>query len=88
MSWPEPMPIAVVEWTDIQSHNGWMDESETKKRFAEGCGLKCRSVGYLYRNDDQRVALIQNTAENGMFGDVLEIPRATVTSVQTIAVPE
>lgn len=88
MSWPDAMPLAVVEWTDIQSHNGWTQESELKARFEENVGMNCRSAGFLYRDDETRVALLQNTADNGMVADILEIPRAMIKSVQIIAEPK
>lgn len=83
VSWPKPMPIVEVEWTDSMRHGGW----RTADEWAGALGpdsLACRSSGYLYRDDEHSLTLMQSLSINGSMADAIEIPRFAVQSIRVL----
>jgi len=83
MSWPKPMPIVEVEWIDSMERAGWRSADDWDRDLALDT-LSCRSTGYLYREDDRGVVLMQSQAETGALADAIEIPRMAVQSVRVL----
>lgn len=79
------MPVVEVVWIDSNHMHGWQNlqtiESDT------GNDLECRSSGYLFRDNDESVTLVQSTSETGMFDAIQTIPKRCILTMQRLAAP-
>lgn len=83
MTYPaREMPMVLVTWVDSASMSGWND-MDTVERDA-GSELECRTVGYLFHDDPNRLTVVQSMSETGMLNAAISIPRVAVLSVVTL----
>ncbi len=87
MAWPKPMPIVEVEWVDSTSHGSWSTPELYQDRI-RGYGLLCRSAGYLFAKDRERVVVLQSQGLSGNICDAMQIPRSAVRSIRVIEKPK
>lgn len=83
MAWPKPMPIVEVEWIDSSSRGRWHDPEDVDA-WLDGLDLACRSVGYLYRESEDRVVVVQSQAAVDSVAETLIIPRVVITGMTTL----
>jgi hypothetical protein len=77
--------IVCVTWVDSCSRAGWT-QSEAAKLWAEN-SLTVRSVGFLFKETKNTISIVQSYDDNKdpNPNGLLQIPRCSVTSVDTIA---
>lgn len=92
MTFPRPLPVVEVEWLDAASHRGWRDIEELQKADPQphegGSFENVRTVGYLCRNDAERVVICQNIAPDGRAAHTMAIPKVWVKRVRRLAPAE
>ena len=71
------MEIVEIEWLDSQAYSGWMPQKDMRDWNDE---LLCRSVGYLLREDKDRLVLVASESVHS-FADGLSIPRVCVRNI-------
>lgn len=81
MAWPKPMPVVSVEWVDSHGESRWQDCEAWK---VEECVLMCRSVGWLWHEDETRVVLAQSFSEGGLMDNLMHIPRCAVRKLTVL----
>ena len=86
MAWPKDMPIAEVFWSDSAATPGWHDQ-ETLDGGLELPGAWCVSVGFLYADTPDQVALLQSVNNTGGYGEMIQIPRHAVQHLRVLAEP-
>ena len=72
--------LAVVEWRDATSRQGWNDELSEP----EDALTKMVSVGWLLRLGKDAVVLAKTVTVLNDFGDTLTIPRAWIQRIYRI----
>lgn len=76
------MPVVEVEWVDSHTIGGWLTDAETLDAAILANGVFCRTVGYLYRDDEQQgVVVVQDVNGTGNLGQVTIVPKVAVRSV-------
>ena len=77
--------IVCVTWVDSCSRAGWTS-SEAARAWADN-SLTIRSVGFLFRETDNTISIVQSYDDNKEPNPngLLQIPRCSVTSVETLA---
>lgn len=83
MAWPRPMAIVEVFWVDSYSRSGWEDADEMLKNLDDK-DIGCLTVGYLLRETDDRVTIIQSQAGVGNIGDAMTIPKRAILEMSTL----
>lgn len=86
MNWPEPnMQPVEVTWIDAIAGHGWRRTQEWDE-WLEVPGAMQRSCGFLYRIQDEWVAIAQNKEATGMgsIGEMMQIPMAIVISIREL----
>jgi hypothetical protein len=76
------MAIVEVVWIDSNSLSGWHNLTTIEEDT--GNEMECRSTGYLFRDNEDCVTLIQSTSETGMFAAMETIPRCAIQSVTVL----
>ena len=76
-------PLVVVEWSDAASHDDWDDVDEYEEAWL---ALKpIVSVGWLYRDDDKAVGIVQNVSvSDGDLAGSITIPRGMIRKVHVV----
>lgn len=83
MTYARPdMPMVLVTWVDSASMSGWQS-AETVEEDA-GSELECRTVGYLFRDSDKCVTVVQSMSETGSLNAAISIPRSAVTAIMPL----
>lgn len=77
--------IAIVDWVDSAGKSGW-DDPEAHQKLPP---YRCRSVGFLVRNDDTSVIVAQSltcptAGYEDRMADSIVIPKAAVQKVEII----
>jgi hypothetical protein len=77
--------IVCVTWVDSCSRAGWT-QSEAARLWAEN-SLTVRSVGFLFKETENAISIVQSYDDNRdpNPNGLLQIPRCSVTSINTIA---
>lgn len=76
-----PYPVVLVEWIDSSSQFGWTDYRKDD--------LMCQSVGYLYKEDENRITICKSVAfsdnkHNMGHHTFTDIPKEAVKRVITL----
>ncbi len=80
MAYPDPMPIVTLEWIDSHHDTGW----QFPKDIERGAML-CKSSGYLFAMDEERVRIVQSQSSGGGFVDsLMDIPSVAVMSFRVL----
>lgn len=66
--------VLEVEWLDAGSLSGWRQPTE----HADEGPLRCRTVGYVLRDDEECLILAQSQASSGQVAASLTIPRSCI----------
>src|ERR1700730_15599817 len=76
--------IVCVTWVDSCSRAGWTS-TEAARLWADN-SLTIRSVGFLFRETDNTISIVQSYDDNKEPNPngLLQIPRCSVTSVETL----
>jgi hypothetical protein len=73
-----------VEWIDSTTRTGWMS-SEEADAVVHDESLLHRSIGWVYREEDFGLALIQSKADNyDSIANLLLIPRVAIRKVTNL----
>ena len=73
--------IIEVEWVDHCGRGGWAKPESYRQETCD----PCRSVGYLLREDEHEIVLIQSMAHStGNVNDSIIIDKRTVSSRRVI----
>lgn len=81
--WPPPMAVVEVTWIDSSGAGGWHGVDHWAGEFTN-MDLTCRSVGYLFREDDERLMLLMSVAAVGSLADQCIIPKVAVLNVRRL----
>jgi len=74
--------IVLIVWRDAFSDEGWLDIGDARNEKLR----ICQSIGFLFQEDDDKIALIQTEVTNKKaIGGLLEIPRESIISQVTIS---
>ena len=65
-----------VRWIDSMSSGGWQSKGDWKP-----ANMEVVSVGFLFKDLDDRIVLCQGETEFGI-GEVMEIPKFAITSMR------
>lgn len=72
----------IVVWKDAASATGWMFRNEAE---AEATPKVCVSVGFVFRETDEAVCLMQTfSLETDSVADIIIIPSAMIIGKQVI----
>ena len=83
MAWPEWMTMVQVEWID-SSEFGWWNKPKEWDEMIQEKELLCRSVGYLFRDNEHVVILAQSQSAHGSVSDMLAIPKVAVKQIMRL----
>ncbi len=83
MAWPEWMKLVEVEWIDSSEFGGWNKPKEWDELIQQE-ELLCRSVGYLFRDNEHVVILAQSQSAHGSVSDMLAIPKVAVKMITVL----
>ena len=72
--------IIEVEWVDSTSNDSW----KTIEKHTQDTMIKCRTVGYLNRNDDEMVQVVQSKSDENHAMASLMIPKKCVTRIRKL----
>lgn len=78
-----PMAIVEVVWIDSNMANGWHSIEEMMRTVTQGA-MACRTAGYLFLDQADRVAIVSSQADNDNVGDAITIPRVAIKSMTVI----
>jgi hypothetical protein len=56
MAWSKALPIVEVVWIDSNMMNGWQPAEDMLRTVREGA-MECRTAGYLFDEQDDRVTV-------------------------------
>ena len=74
------LPVVRIVWLDSANTHGWRRPDDLK-----GTGLtEAQSVGFLYRNNEKEIQVVQSVDDSHNVGERLAIPRQCVTSVKRL----
>lgn len=74
-----PTELVVVDWMDHWSRSRWSEPEEIPRG-----GMRCRTVGWLLREDDEVVQRYANASDNNTCDIVMTILKSTITSRVTL----
>ena len=74
------MKIVEVVWLDSQGREGWTDKKEMQTWNED---LLCKSVGYLLREENDRIILVMSESSTSL-ADGLTIPRACIINLRCL----
>lgn len=78
---PWDLPKVEVEWLDSASWGSW----RVRERIDQIKPLLCKSVGYLYKKDDEQLHLLQSVSpEADNASDGINIPRSCVKRIKRL----
>ena len=83
MAWPKAMPIVEVVWIDSSHIQRWQSVEELEREL-DNDGLECRTTGYLFRDQEDRVTILQSQAECGNVADAMTVPRVAIKSMSVL----
>ena len=74
--------LVEVEWLDACTGTGWNPESV----YREECGLsRCRSVGYIFETDKEKLVLIQSmSSDTQHLSASLAIPKVGIVRMKKL----
>lgn len=73
---PAPLPIVEVDWIDSHTISGWRSPDEWRE--CTDTPARCRTAGYLLRDDEQAVVIVQQVNDQGDYGEAMVIPKVCV----------
>lgn len=80
MAYPAPMAIVEVVWTDSNMAGGWHSVADMRATVVQGA-MECRTAGYLFHEQEDRVTIVCNQADNENVADAMSIPRSAIKSM-------
>lgn len=83
MPWPKAMSIVEVDWIDSHSQDRWQHTDDLDVWLSD-LSLECRTVGYLYRDADDRVVVLQSQAGVGSVADAMVIPKVSIRRMTVV----
>jgi hypothetical protein len=78
-------PLAVVTWEDAYSDAGWREMRAHRDHHRP---LIVRSVGFLVRDDDQSIRLVQSIGTYDTGTEALTVPRGMVRRIDRVTPPD
>jgi len=76
--------LVVVEWLDATGCHGWMNLGEQMEY--EFSPMKCTSVGYIFKEDNASITLVQSTTEDQHINGFITIPKGWIKKRKVINV--
>jgi hypothetical protein len=82
MTWklPEKFEIVRIHWTDTVCQEGWNNYQEVEQFVDAPTDGHMESVGWLIDEDEERIVIAMSHG-NYQLGELLKIPRASITEV-------
>ena len=74
--------LVVVTWKDITSSAEWGGDQE--KTLKDMTPVKCVSVGWILRHDNDVLVLADSWSEDGDYGGTTAIPTSVVIKIHEI----
>ena len=74
------MQVIEIEWLDSQGFSEWQSK-EVMEDWSDS--LVCHSVGYLLRQDENRVVIIQSESFTS-YGEGLMIPKISIVKMNVL----
>lgn len=75
-------PLVLVSWQDACCRQ--MDVDSPDDIEEKELGVKQHTVGYLLKKSKKWIVVAQSWAENGIYGEVYEIPRSIVLKIRIL----
>ena len=79
-----------VTWIDSNIYRGWTTNEKLDDQLDKS-SLECRTVGYVFRDDEDELTLVMSKAyqyrddeEAASHAEMLTIPRVAVTNVREL----
>jgi hypothetical protein len=74
-------PLVLIDWIDPWSKGGWSDNPEEVNEAWQH-NFACQSVGWLVKEDKEKVMLAASrTANDSQIGDLFLIPRRCINKI-------
>ena len=78
--WP-PTRVVEVSWFDANARGSW----GTVEEYMHHTSAPCLSVGYLLKQDNKEVILVQSVAtDHDTCTDAIAIPRGWIAKIRTL----
>lgn len=78
-----------IVWVDSTMRNDWV-EIEKARDEVEPDSMECRSVGYVFHEDDEKIVLVGHQASGrtnkdlANVADAMSIPKVAITRITTL----
>lgn len=79
-------PIVEVLWIDSAGGHGWLNRGEELANDARVRAMRCRSVGYVYQEDDQVLALTMGWSGTDFLQCTSVIPKFAIVKFRVLKV--
>ena len=75
--------VVWIEWVDSSTTFGW----QSMERLKEREDLRCTSIGFVTREDDEQIAITTSRTCHGAAADVFTIPKVAITGMWEVTIP-
>lgn len=75
--------LMIVEWVDAHGAHGWMNLGEQMELELEP--MKCKSVGFLYKEEKDYITLVQSTTGDLHINGYITIPKGWIKKKKVIS---
>lgn len=83
MTYPAATRIVEVVWIDSNTIGGWHRTADMLASVTDGA-MECRSVGYVFFENDERLVLIGDQNDNDQVAEAMTIPKVAIKSVRDL----
>ncbi len=74
--------MVLIEWVDSNIIHGWRESQDVvEDRIA--C---CQTIGYLEREDNEKVVLIMGISNYGLVFECITIPKGCIKSIRILRI--
>jgi hypothetical protein len=78
------LELVFLRWIDSHQVAGWQSDDDWDVQFTT-FEMRCESVGWIYREDDEKVLLVRDRSDESMGAGIF-IPKIAIT--QRLAMPK
>lgn len=76
--------LVLVEWLDASHIEGWATEEEVDRWNKENKGSVCFNVGWLLREDKDKIILCARTGADTSYGFLQKIMRKMIVKITVL----
>ena len=77
---PDPMPLALIEWIDSQATGGWEHLDDLRERVTDPERMRCRTAGFLLHRGPKSITIVLSLASD-QAAEGVTIPREAIKSI-------